>query len=186
MNENELRDLIRSSPDDGFRQVFEQYHGYAYAIVCRTLAGAGSVKDAEDCIVDVFADVIMHFDTGVEGSLRAYIGTTARNKALNLKRLQSSSRRSRISDDEVLEIPDKAVNIEKKAENTELLNIVMDRIDKLGEPDSSIIISKYIYGRSSNETASFLGMSAANVRMRLSRAMKRLKGELDDLGVTLD
>ena len=184
MNENELRDLIRSSPDDGFRQVFEQYHGYAYAIVCRTLAGAGSVKDAEDCIVDVFADVIMHFDTAVEGSLRAYIGTTARNKALNLKRLQSASRR--VSDDEALEIPDKAVDIAERAENTELLNIVLDRIDKLGEPDSSIVISKYIYGRSSNETASFLGMSAANVRMRLSRAMKRLRSELNDLGVTLD
>ena len=48
-------------------------------------------------------------------------------------------------------------------------------IESLGEPDSDIIIQKYYYNMNSNEIASKHSMSPEAVRMRCSRALKKLK-----------
>ena len=82
-------------------------------------------------------------------------------------------------------MPDSSVNVEKAAENSETLQLVLVKIDELEEPDSTIIIQKYFFGRSSAEIARIVGLSPAAVRMRLSRALKRLRAELEELGVTL-
>ena len=75
--------------------------------------------------------------------------------------------------------------MEKAAENSELLRLVLAKIYELDEPDPTIIIQKYFFGRSSKEIAQIVGISPAAVRVRLSRALKRLRKELEELGVTL-
>ena len=62
---------------------------------------------------------------------------------------------------------------------------MLEKTDELGEPDSTIIIQKYFFGRSSKEIARIVGMSPAAVRVRLSRALKRLRRALEELGVTM-
>ena len=58
---------------------------------------------------------------------------------------------------------------------------IYERIKSLGEPDSSIIIYKYYYSKSSNEISELLSMKPSAVRMRSSRALKRLKKILSDI-----
>ena len=185
MEEKEIRRLIRSSPDEGYRQLFEQYHAYAFAVVYRTLGGAVSSRDAEDCVVDVFADVIMHFDSSYDGSIQAYVGAAARNKAINLKRARAASDWYTVSDEAAENVPDGETDVEKAAENAQTIRLVLEKTDELGEPDSTIIIQKYFFGRSSKEIARIVGMSPAAVRVRLSRALKRLRRALEELGVTM-
>lgn len=185
MTETELRSLIRTSPDKGYRQLFEQYHRYAFAIVCRTLAGCGSSRDAEDCIVDVFADVIMNYDTASEGSLKAYIGVCARNKALNIRRAYNNDFVRNAGEDELAGIADKSSGVAESAESSQIMAVVLDKIEALGEPDSTIIIHKYLFGRDSPDIARTLGMNPGAVRMRMSRARKKLKKELEELGIEL-
>ena len=50
MTEHELRALIGRSRDEGFRQLFQQYSGYVYAIVWNRISSVGSREDAEECI----------------------------------------------------------------------------------------------------------------------------------------
>jgi len=185
MNNKEIKRLIRSSPDDGYRQLFEQYHAYAFAVIYRTLGSKVSQKEAEDCVVDVFADVILHFDTTSESDIQSYIGAAARNKAINLKRAKAASDWYTVSEEAAGDVPDSGTDVEKAAENSELLRLVLAKIDELDEPDPTIIIQKYFFGRSSKEIAQIVGISPAAVRVRLSRALKRLRKELEELGVTL-
>lgn len=185
MDDNELKLSIFTSPDEGYRKLFEKYHGYVFSIVYRILGSSVSMKDAEDCVVDIFADVIMHLDTASDTSLRAFVGTVARNKAINLKRSAGRCDMYPVPEETAMSIPDESVSIEEAAENSYLLNEVLDHIDALGEPDSTIIIQKYLFGRSSAEIAAIVSMSPTAVRVRLSRAMKKIRSTLAELGVTL-
>jgi RNA polymerase sigma factor (sigma-70 family) len=185
MEDKEIKRLIRTSPDEGYRQLFENYHAYVFAVVYRTLGGNISTKDAEDCVADVFADVIMHLDTAVDGDIQAYIGTAARNRAINLKRARAAADWYTVCENEAAGLPDGETDVEKAAENAQIIRLVLEKIDELDEPDPTIIIQKYFFGRSSREIAEIVGMSPAAVRVRLSRALKRLKKALEELGVTL-
>ena len=65
----------------------------------------------------------------------------------------------------------------EKAEQAEkLLNLILS----LGEPDASIIIQKYYYDRNSVEIAKMTGLNPVAVRMRLSRALKRMRKLLEE------
>ncbi|MBQ3947049.1 MAG: sigma-70 family RNA polymerase sigma factor [Ruminococcus sp.] len=52
---------------------------------------------------------------------------------------------------------------------------------ELGEPDSIIIIQKYYYERNAKEIGRLIGMNAAAVRMRCTRAIKKLRSLLSDI-----
>ena len=65
------------------------------------------------------------------------------------------------------------------------MSLVLDCIDALGEPDSTIIVQRYLFGRNSREIASELSMSPTAVRMRMSRGLKKLRKKLAELDVTL-
>ena len=75
-------------------------------------------------------------------------------------------------------------NIVEKAEKTELRSILYKKIDELGEPESTIIMQKYFFGRTSKEIADIVSMSADNVRAHCSRAVKKLKDMLVQVGYT--
>ena len=60
-----------------------------------------------------------------------------------------------------------------------LARLLLEKVKSLGEPDSSIVIQKYFYNRSSAEIAKLLGMNPAGVRMRCRRAISRLKTIID-------
>jgi RNA polymerase sigma-70 factor (ECF subfamily) len=62
--------------------------------------------------------------------------------------------------------------------------LLYDKVEELGEPDSTIIIQKYFFGRSSKEIAEIVQISSDNVRARCSRAVKRLKDVLLAAGFT--
>ena len=75
-------------------------------------------------------------------------------------------------------------NVARSAEESELRRLRYEKVDELGEPDSTIIIQKYYFGRSSKEIADIVELSADNVRVRCSRAIKRLKDMLFAAGFT--
>jgi RNA polymerase sigma-70 factor (ECF subfamily) len=74
--------------------------------------------------------------------------------------------------------------IDEQAERTETAHALLDAVKSLGEPDSTIIIQKYYYGRSSEDIGDRIDMKPNTVRKRLSRALSRLRDILreDDEG----
>ena len=83
MTDSELRALIRANPAQGHRALYDTYANYAYAIIARYLADCGSREDIEDCLVETFTEVMLHIGTITGDSIKAYIGASARNRALN-------------------------------------------------------------------------------------------------------
>ena len=98
-------------------------------------------------------------------------------RKLNVRRADTIS----IDGDDVIQIPS-AERVDEIAERAETAHEVLDAVNSLGEPDSTIIMQKYYYGKSSYEIADMVGMKADAVRKRLSRVLKRLRDVLSDIG----
>ena len=64
-------------------------------------------------------------------------------------------------------------------------SVLLGKIRDLGEPDSTIILMKYYYGRSAKDIAGAVSLTPENVRVRSGRALKKLRGILEKAGISL-
>ncbi|MBR4627164.1 MAG: sigma-70 family RNA polymerase sigma factor [Ruminococcus sp.] len=179
MTDSDILRLITESPPKGHRALFDEYYNYVCAIAARVLRDIGSPEDIDECVIDVFSDVILRLDPDRPESLKAYIGSAAKNKAISRRRslLAKSGRRLDMDEQGFAAIPS-GENIAGNAENKAVSELLMKEIAALGEPDSTIIIQRYFYSRKSAEISSIVGISPAAVRLRCSRALKKLRNAL--------
>ncbi len=186
MTDEKIIDLMREAPSNGQRALFDKYYNYVFSIVNRIISGFGSQNDSEECVIDVFASIMMKMRPDENISLKSYIGAVARNAAISMRRKLAVKNHSFISSDDetVAEIAGDE-DIEENTENAVLADLLLSKIGELGPPDSVIIVQKYYYNKTSGEIAEMTGMSAAAVRVRCGRAMTRLKKLLHSDGITL-
>lgn len=178
MTEKQLRALLQSDPARGEKAVFDEYYSYVYAIAFRQLNGTGTREDVEECVIDVFLEVFQRIDSIQDGSLKAYIGMTARNQAIDRSRSLSVRNKHTTTLDEKIASPQ---DVTHDAEQAELSRRVYNAIRNLGEPDAAILIHKFYYGRNAVQIAKILGMKPSTVRNRCARALQKLQSVLDDL-----
>ena len=185
MTDNELQHLLKAEPEKGQRAFYDKYFNYVYTIVFAKLKTIASIEDVDECVGDVFAQCFIFFDKQevIQGNLKAFTASVARRKAIDTYR-RVIRHSSNIPIDDAGEI-ESGENIAQSAEESEMRKLLYDKVEELGEPDSTIIIQKYFYDRSSSETARILGMNPITVRSRLRRALKKLKATLTDMDITL-
>ena len=187
MTSNELRELIKSSPADCHRALMKEYGRYVYAIVFNKLRNCGTEEDIEECVSDVFADIFIKFEynNDYSGNIKAYIGTVAKRTAIDyFRRLSVRNNRTVYADeDDMLELVSD-FSVDDTVDSSELRRVLLNSIDALGEPDSTILIQKFYYNRNSNEIAQAISMTPAAVRTRCTRAMTKLKTMLTEVGIT--
>ena len=188
MTGTEYCKLHKESPEKAYDRLFADYCDYVYAIVYNKLRSAGSREDIEECVSDIFADVFFGYDRNsrFEGDMKGYIGTVAKRRAINTFH-SLTARSGRVADDaeEVFGNISDDTDIEADSDRDEARTIIIQKIAELGEPDSTIILQKYYYDRSSGEIAKMLSMKASAVRMRAARALEKLKTTLAAAGITL-
>ncbi len=178
MTDSELRALIETSPAQGHRALYDTYANYVYAIIFRILRECGTHEDAEDCLVETFADIIAHIDSIRGEQLKAYIGQSARNRALNYYHSLQKHRQNTVPAESV---PEPAVqHVQEELEHRELQKQLLRCVQELGEPDATILIQKYYYNRKMSDIAKMVGLTANAAQVRCSRALKRLRRELAD------
>ena len=183
MTDNEFKRLYDKDPNEAQTALFDEYLNYVYAIVYNKLRSCGSREDMEECVGDVFSAVFISYDRSgsFEGDLKGFIGTIASRTAIQMYRKLVRHGDMVYLEDEKAEIADTErveTNTERKAMQSTLLRL----IKSLGEPDSDIIIRKYYFNMNSHEIAQKHSMSPEAVRMRCSRALKKLKALLADEG----
>ena len=183
MNENDLRQLIKSAPERGQRAFYDKYFNYVYTIVYAKLKCYAKPEDIDECVGDVFAHCFFYFDKqeDIKGDLKAFAAAVARNKAIDTYRRVARHKERSVSIDDA-EAMVSEENVAESAETTEMRRLLYDKVSELGEPDSTIIIQKYYYGRSSKEIAKIVELSSDNVRARCSRAVKKLREMLMQAG----
>lgn len=182
----EYRGLMSESPDRGRRALFDEYYQYVYTIVYGRIGGCASREDAEECVSDVFAEVFAMLDgsSRYSGDLRGVIATVAKRRAIDKYRAVTANKNHFVSvDDESIDNIAAAGDVARQTEQTELQRVILEQVEKLGEPDASIIIQKYYFNKNSREIARSLSMKTSAVRMRCSRALKKLRAALADLGI---
>lgn len=177
MTDNEYRNMYNKDPRTAQTALFDEYLSYVYAIVYNKLRSCGSREDIEECVGDVFSAVFISYDSNgkFDGDLKGFIGTIASRKAIQMYRsLARNSGTVYIEDETFNEIAD-TERVEENAERSDMRSTLMRAIKSLGEPDSTMILQKYYYNMNSSEIADKHSMSPASVRMRCSRAIKKLK-----------
>ena len=138
--------LLKKSPHTAHQAIFNEYLKYVYTIVHNNLIICASREDIEECVSDVFAAVYFDLDKNQQysGDLKGYIRTIAKRKAIDRYRsLSNKSLKFVPIDSEDFDNMESDYNIEESAEKAEICNILMTKIEELGEPDTSIIIQKY-------------------------------------------
>ena len=187
MTHEEFRDKKKISSEQAHKELFEAYCGYVYTIVFNRLRSVAAREDIEECLCDVFADVYCYYDPGknVSGDMSGFIGTIARRKAAALYKSIISGAETVSIDDESAQQLSSEQDVEREAAANEQRRIILGKIAGLGEPDSTIIIQKYYYGRSAAEIAGMVKLTPENIRVRSGRAVKKLKEMLEKEDISL-
>ena len=188
MTQKEYRKAAALSEENAQRSLFDEYFNYVYTIVFSRLRSCASREDIEECVGDVFADVYMQFDErkAFNGDPTGFVGTVARCKAADMYNRLTKKRQRMVSidDEEAAEIeaPD---DTEDTVEKKELRSSLIKCVEQLGEPDSTIILQKFFFMRSSAEISKLVSMTPEAVRVRCSRALKKLRETLTAMNISL-
>ncbi len=176
MTDNEYRKIYDSDPYKAQTALFYEYFNYVYAIIYNKLRSCGSREDIEECVEDTFSAVFVSYDSdrNFNGDMKGFIAVIANHTAIQMYRKLVRHQDTVYIDNEPTEIADTEC-IEENAERSILKNTLLKLIKSLGEPDSDIIIQKYYYNMNSNEIAKKHSMTPSSVRMRCSRALKKLR-----------
>lgn len=185
MTAKEINDLMRRSPDEAYRALLKELGRYVYVIVFNKLRSCGTNEDIEECVSDVFAELFVAVEDGGVNDPKKLAGAIAKRRAVDhFRRLTTNGRNTVSVDDE--EFPEIAgqFDVEEMSDSSEMRRILLREINSLGEPDSTILMQKFYYNKTSAEIAETVRMTASTVRSRCTRAMERLRTSLSVAGIT--
>lgn len=186
LTDSDLKALMQKSAEIAHRRIFDEYSGYVYSICANKLKSCGTKEDIEECVSDSFAAIFRYFDneSNKDGDLKGIIGTIAKRNAVDyFRRLSGKSDRLVSIDDEDFPKISSDIRVDDETEKAAIREIIMDCIDRLGKPDSQIIVYHFFYGKTSKQMAALLGQSEWAIQKRLSRAKKKLRQLLCEAGI---
>lgn len=186
LTDSDLKALMQKSAEIAHRRIFDEYSGYVYSICANKLKSCGTKEDIEECVSDSFAAIFRYFDneSNKDGDLKGIIGTIAKRNAVDyFRRLSGKSDRLVSIDDEDFPKISSDIRVDDETEKALIREIIMDCIDRLGKPDSQIIVYHFFYGKTSKQMAALLGQSEWAIQKRLSRAKKKLRQLLCEAGI---
>ena len=170
----ELSEKLREHPEAALQAMIRDYGALVLFVVRGILSGCPA-EDVEECVSDTFLYIYenrQRLDFR-RGSVKAYLCTVARSKALDrVRRL----RRERIEPKEPEQL--KNLSAYPSAEEIALSNVeretLIDGILALGEPDSRILLCRYYLNMRTAEIATLLGMRENSVDQRARSALTKL------------
>jgi len=171
MREETILRKIRSGDPAGLEALMERYLPYVSAVVWSVLRDAMPREDGEEVVSDVFLAAWRQGADLRQGSVKAWLGAVARNKAKN--RLRQVSQTLPLEED-ALELPgpDDPPGEYERAEERRL---VRRAVDALPGPDREIFLRHYYYAQSVKEVASAMRLNESTVKTRLRRGRFKLK-----------
>lgn len=149
--------------------LYQYFWPYVYSIVYRMLGGTRD--QAEDGAQETFLRVLKQssmFELVTEDSFRAYLGTVARNVAIDKLRLQKREPGIGVGQQALI----------AKPENREMVMRFSEEIDDLlsGLPDiDKRIVGLLLQGYSLRDIGDELKLTENNIGVRLYRIRKRLR-----------
>ncbi len=187
LKHSEYQQLLKTDKCKAQRTVFDEYLNYVYTIAFNRLRSCGSREDVDECVSDIFKDIFDSYENKpiADNDIKGFISTVALRKSAAYYHRLCRNKNSISLDDEHTDTFPSDENISESAEKNEMRRTLMKLIESLGEPDSTIIIQKYYYGRNSFEISGFVSLTPAMIRVRSSRALKKLRRLLSDNDISI-
>lgn len=174
MTDEQLLRGMQAQQPEAMEALMKKYHRYIQTVIANILSGYGKPEDTEELVQDAFYSVWTHAEAISGGKLRAYLRTTARNKAKSWLR----GRRELPMALDTIEIPDPDGSLEDAAEQEELAGVLQRAIGRMRPKDREIFLRYYYYLQTAAEIAEQMDMSLNTVLSRLMRGRKQLKKTL--------
>lgn len=177
MNKKEInRKLV------GYEQMYEAYYQSVYAFVRSHIH---QVEAAQDLTADVFMAAYRNwekFDPQV-GSIATWLYCITRNRLKNYYR----SQRDLVSIEELQERGELQLLDGNQVQRiTELRDALARILESLPDRNRQIVVLRYFGGKSNQEIAEIMEMSHENVRVTLTRTLKKMQDLLKENGFDLE
>lgn len=177
MGNYELIEKLRERDQRAYEAIVDEYARLLWVVAGRYLPkSAGfSAEDVEECVSDAFFQLWQHperFDAS-KGSLKTYLCTMARNRAVSAFRRQT--RGSTVSLEECYDQL-AAAQPEDPIDYQDLY----EAIACLPEPTREILMRRYFYDQKPAAIAEAMGRAKKDVENRLYRAKRTLSVSLSE------
>ena len=177
LEETELVERARRGDERAYQEIVLTYQGIAFRTAYLL---ARNAADAEDAAQEAFVKAYRALGRFRPGApFRPWLLQIVANEARNRRR--SAARRERLTLRAAAEVrpgdavPSPEAALLSRASQEELLSAV----ERLSEDHRDAITCRYFLDLSEDETAAALGVRRGTVKSRLSRALERLREELE-------
>ena len=179
LEDAELVDLARDGDVRAYEELVSRYQGIAYRVAWLVARQAG---EAEDAVQEAFVKAYYALPRFRPGApFRPWLLRIVANEARN--RVRSTRRQERLVLRAAAVDPgDAAPSPETAALDRDEAMALTRALEKLREPDRLVIAYRYLFELSEAEMADALGVRPGTVKSRLSRALGRLRAELEASG----
>ena len=170
IDEQYLIQQIKTGSQKALETVIDRYGSYVKAIAANIIKPPMTDADVEEVVSDVFLSLWSHPGDPGRGSLKGYLAAITRNKA------RDRLRRFHIEvplESDCLEVP--VEDSCRQIELAQLKEAVKQMVERLEEPDRTILLRYYYFYQKTDEIARDMGMKPATVRTKLARSRQKLK-----------
>lgn len=174
-----LRRYVEEQAEDAFTELVRRHVDAAYSTALRRVGGDTHL--AEDVTQQVFAALARQAKFLVDHpALTAWLYTSTRNIAANVVRTEQRRKRREQESHAMQNSSDETTPVDW----TRIAPVLDDAIDQLSEADRIAVLLRFIERRAFAEIGAALRVSEDAARMRLERALEKLRGLLARRGVT--
>ncbi|MDR1766243.1 MAG: sigma-70 family RNA polymerase sigma factor [Lachnospiraceae bacterium] len=164
---------------ESFEDVYNRYYQPVYRLIFQRV---GSREQAQDLASDVFYACYKHFDRfdPAKASMSTWIYTIANNKLKNYYRTRSGAGGKVISlyEESMEQAPPRELTFEEDMDGAiyleEMRRYVKQALEALPERERKIVVERYFEELSSWEIAKNSELTPGNVRVILTRALKKM------------
>ena len=169
--EQKILHNLKKKKRDSLEKAIKVYTPYVRVIIYRIIGNVMTNEDIEEVISDVFISLWKNTYAldSEKGSIRAYLGTIAKNSAKN--KLRELTLNSELDETITSTTSGPQESFEAKEEKDLMISLIME----LGEPDSEIFIRYYYYEQKIKHIAHYMELPISTVKTKLSRGRLGLK-----------
>jgi RNA polymerase sigma-70 factor, ECF subfamily len=176
--DEELMPLIGEKDPEAFEVFYDRHGGVAYSLAYRIV---GERAAAEDVTQEAFISIWKsgaRFDR-VRGSVRAWMLSIVRNRAIDALRSRAGKApKLSFDDDAILEQRPSEELTEDEAMRRETATEIRGALGELPGEQSKVIELAYFGGFSQSEISRMLGVPLGTVKGRMRLGLEKIRGEL--------
>lgn len=175
-NETELIKRIQKGDESALEIIITEYHSYVVKIVYSILGSYSHKVDLLGIVNQVFFTLwqkAYKIDTEKSTTIKGYLGTLARNTAINEKKKHISD--YQINDDII-------GAISADYNQIELRLLLKDAIRSLSKEEQLILVLYYFENETISDISRITSVPSSTIRSKLKRSRDKLKNFLEEGG----